>query len=274
MSTQRKPKLDNFLVNIAKYRGPIGLNLLVEVLGWDAQRLDPSKYKESDHRHFLITKNTFGDDERLQDVVCEVQNEIRKDLLSILKPELVTGGAVHQHVSPCRRALSDLIIKLNGFNWKEYLALYPGPKPVAKLAIFKLECEQAIDCGLLEIGNEKFSTWETTSFQSRTRHDFLRDRLYRILYLAIKSGEISKLRLCEYSKCGRFFVGKRRHCSEGCRIKFYNEDRRETFKENYKKRKLKRINQARKLYKKNNPIEEILEQTGLTFKALERAKII
>jgi hypothetical protein len=271
MSTQKKKNLGEIRVKISKDGGPTGLSLLAEVLNWDAERLNPSKYKKGDYRHFLITENRFKDDERLQDVVREVQNEIRKDLISILKPVPVTGWrANHQHVSPRLWALSDLIVKLNGFNWKDYLAIYPGPRPVTKLTTWGLEGEQKINCGALEMGNEKLSTYEITSFRSRNRRDFLRDRLYT----ALKDGRIfSRLRLCEYSKCQNFFISWGRHCSEKCRVKFYNEERRESVKKNYRTRKKQRINQAKLLHAMGRSIEEILDLTGLTYKALERAKV-
>lgn len=128
----------------------------------------------------------------------------------ILKPEPVTGWRATdpncRHVSPRRWALGDLIVKLNGFSWKEYLHIYPAPKPVARFVVHYLEREQVINCGMPEIDSEKFSIYESVSFGGNTtRKEFLRIGLYRIIYTALKTGEISRLRLCEYGKCQNFF---------------------------------------------------------------------
>lgn len=279
MSTQKKKNLDETRVKISKDRGPIGLPLLAEVLNWDAERLNLSKYKEGDYRRFLLVENPRLKTNGWRKDLREVQNEIRKDLIGILKPEPVTGWRATdpncRHVSPRRWALGDLIVKLNGFSWKEYLHIYPAPKPVARFVVHYLEREQVINCGMPEIDSEKFSIYESVSFGGNTtRKEFLRDRLYRIIYTALKTGEISRLRLCEYGKCQNFFVGRGRHCSEKCRITFYNEERREQFKKNYHMRKKQRLNQAKSLLKTKS-IDEVLERIpGLTYKALERASII
>ena len=72
-------------------KGPVGLDLLAEVLNWDPDRVDLSNFGVLDSRHRVLHKLTVEAKyaqakTEWRDILRSVQSEVRKDLLSLLEP--------------------------------------------------------------------------------------------------------------------------------------------------------------------------------------------
>jgi hypothetical protein len=104
-----------------------------------------------------------------------------------------------------------------------------------------------------------------------------RERLYWAIISALENGELARLRRCP--KCETYFLAedlKRRFCSQRCKDEFFNLEKAKTgyFKANRKERKKQRLNEARKLLKKGKSRQFVMEELGITRKALEKAGLI
>ena len=105
----------------------------------------------------------------------------------------------------------------------------------------------------------------------------VRKRVYWTIISALENGELAKLRPCPTCKT-YFFAAhlKRRFCSQRCKDEFFNLEKAKTgyFKENREQRKKNRIRDARKLLDKDKSEHYVMEELGITRKALERARLI
>jgi hypothetical protein len=105
----------------------------------------------------------------------------------------------------------------------------------------------------------------------------VRERLYWTIISALENGELARLRRCP--KCENYFLVedlKRKFCSQRCKDEFFNLEKAKTgyFKENREERKKQRLKKARKLLDKGESEDFVMEELGLTRKALERAGLI
>src|SRR5262249_51956012 len=105
----------------------------------------------------------------------------------------------------------------------------------------------------------------------------VRERLYGTIISALETGELAKLRRCP--NCEKYLLVeglKRRFCGQRCKDEFFNHQKAKTgyFKTNRKERKKLRLKEARTLLKKGKSERFVMEETGLTRKALERAGLI
>lgn len=225
-----------------KERGPVGLSLLVEVLNWDVDQLDPGCFKERDDRRALI--RSCHDDWRID--LREIQGELRHDLRGLLHPDPVK---IPKGLPSARfRNLSDLLAKLNSFPWPK--SGWREPTSYGVSVGNGLDGARKMDGASFEIDGERLGvrTYRLYGATSAS-YERARVRLYRIVYEALRSGEISKLRSCRNGKCRKFFILRRRECSNQCRTKMNNERlrRRGYFKNYYADQIQERLKQARRL---------------------------
>ena len=102
--------------------------------------------------------------------------------------------------------------------------------------------------------------------------------LYRYLDMALWTGEFTQLRICR--QCSKFFTSYRRDaqaCGPECNQEYHNSKGQKSgyFRRNYKQKKRKKLNEARRLLrKKKMTLDEIMEKTRLTKLALIREGIL
>src|SRR5262249_20502278 len=159
--------------------------------------------------------------------------------------------------------------------WQQRLGLDPIQKKRIHRGRFGFGTEGKILTGPrfeVQIAGETFWLSERSSYRHKMTAE---SQLYRIIYEAFRSGEISKLRICKNSLCRKLFFFARdtkQYCSDSCRTAISNEAKKAEgyFPDNYQKRKKARINMAKRLFRARKGVDEILEKTKLTQKALQR----
>ncbi len=277
---ERKKNFDSWRVKTFARVGPTGIALLAEFLNWDVDSIDPDSFKAMDFRHDLLKRwvhqcTTDNHDWRARMHV--IQQEIRTDIVSILHPSPLTAEEeVHETWSPRRTRLWHLLNKLASMKWHVH---------------WRLEWDD-LGRGAKQLTMEGLASWAANKFKLGAdtfaiKEEIdgplgLRGEIYGVLRAALKGGEIAKLRTCTNKSCGRFFVAKREkgeQCSEKCRNQINNDLRRAAgdFKKYYRQRMQTKIKRAKKMLGKEptqTTIKKTLQQTGLSRKALERARLI
>jgi hypothetical protein len=275
-------KRRNAVIEVSGVWGRVGLSLLLDVLSWDPETISPSAFKkreyqrqlidlvaaplnpiEAEHISQSIKRGDLDEQPSWRNNLRRAQDELRGDLLAILKPKsfLTPPGASAKSV-----CIAQLFRKMFGFHWQQGLFLGGGGKTNG------LESSTSF-----EIGGERFLCFEGIAFHGSglgERYLGFLQRLYWILYSAFKTNEISKLRHCDNDRCGKFFLGKRPQCSETCRSAVNNKSRRKYHKKRYKTQRTNKIEKAKRLLNRQTKIAEVIRLTGLTYKALERAKLV
>lgn len=276
-------KRRNASIEVSDVWGRLGLSLLLDVLSWDPDTISPSAFKKRDYRRQLIDflaaplnpieaehisqsikRGDLDEQPSWRNNLRRAQEELRGDLLAILKPKSLFTRM--RAVSAKRVCIALLFRKMFGFHWQQGLFLGGGEKP-----------NSLGSSTSFEIGGERFLCYEGIAFHgSRIGERYLGflQRLYWILYSAFKTNEISKLRHCDNERCGKFFLGKRPQCSEKCRSAVNNKSRRKYHKRRYKTQRKNKIEKAKRLLNRQKKTAEVIRLTGLTYKALERAKLV
>jgi hypothetical protein len=268
-------------IEVSDVWGRLGLSLLLDVLSWDPETINPSAFKKRDYRRQLldllaaplnpieaehisqsIKRGDLNEQPSWRNNLRRAQDEVRCDLLAILGPKsFVTRMRGASAKSVC---IAQLFRKMFGFHWQQGLFLGGRDSLGRRSTAF-------------EIGGERFLCYEGIAFHGSGPGEkylgFLQ-RLYWILYSAFKTNEISKLRHCDNERCGKFFLGKRPQCSEKCRSAVNNKSRRKYHKKRYKTQRENKIEKAKRLLNSQTKIAEVIRLTGLTHKALERAKLV
>jgi hypothetical protein len=269
---------------VLKDRGPVGLQLLAEVLNWDIQSVDPAKFGENEFRRHLICLASTGsiatlpNSDKWRPKLRAILEELRDDVMRLLEPREAAEKAPWLPDSQRLRNLTALLHKLSRFRWRESL----GPDPLGNrrtsgsTASIGLEGASLRRNTSFDVGGEQLGVVEHLRY-AETFERGVRERLYRIIYASLKSGDISKLRRCNNKQCRKFFIGKKPQCGEKCRSRVNNELRRKAayFSERYKDQKTNRLAKAERLLKQGKlSIEKIVRLTRLTRKALERKRLI
>jgi hypothetical protein len=256
-----------------------GLILLVELLNWEGAR--PAKTSglydlivdldlNPDGKvkfHEGITKEKLAEARQLKD-------EFIKDLSA-----LISGEGKRPW-----KDLDDLVDKISGLGLRPKLRLDPGEKMVHE-AQFQLTPgkfrhvigtqRKVTNPAYRHLGpNQRILVLHGTKWIVRRWYPEsapVRERLYWTISNALENGELAGLRMCP--TCKIFFLAadlRRRFCSQRCKDEFFNLEKAKTgyFKANRKERKKQRLNAARKLLDKGESEDSVMEQLGLTRKAL------
>jgi hypothetical protein len=255
--------------------GPVGLVLLAEVLTWNPRRIEPSNFKELDSRRRLldqlireIERRNKDRNERTdwRDELRSIQTALRNDILSILEPVQLTEEDFQYWNSyarpinffadpkkpPRENRLCILLAKLWLFQWRRDLIpvpwFYKGMAKRIKLTKWwsPLHGEHTLGLRVIEIDGDSLAVQE-----SLPRFRDVREELYFIIDTALRTKEFSKLRICKYRRCRKVFVVERRtgkHCSDRCRIRFNNEDRRTVLHDRYERLKKASLERAEKRF--------------------------
>jgi hypothetical protein len=231
-------------------KNSIDANLLLEVLNWNPDKINPSKIKKDDYRGCLIRMLAAPPSpETAQNIAKSIQRgdldgpsshwrkqlrdgqaEIRSQLLNILEPKPVNRS---NYGLPSARAFSIGILfkMLWSMHWIQGLFLDIGQSK-------QISAEEKGARVSFEIDGETFNVYERVGFTSNEGYSGFVQRLYWIIYNVIINGEISRIRVCQYKPCGSLFVAKRTrkpgsHCSITCRTRSSNESRTEKFHNRY-----------------------------------------
>lgn len=129
----------------------------------------------------------------------------------------------------------------------------------------------------LRLGDEVFiyTTSPAKALLSVSRGERKRRMTYWLLdQTLLPGGGFSQVRRCR--QCSKFFTSYRRKaeaCSPACNSDYHNTkyQREGKFMRSYYQRKKKKLIEARRLWKEKTPLDQIMDETGLTRLALIRA---
>jgi hypothetical protein len=267
--------LESWRVKTLEKTGPAGVALLADMLNWDMDQVDSASFGRFDFRLEIIRAAERENSGNWRTILKSIQLELRQDILGVIEGSAVPEDELlFDGMSPRQYRFWVLLDKINHMTWHLSLGFGFGrwSHNLGKEGFLNIE---RIHC---EFAGEKFMLVERVS---RSGDGGIRQDIYGILRVAIKIGEISKLRMCARPGCEKFFLKKRtnsQHCSEACRTSLNNKARTGYFRDTYMKRKNAKIALAKRLLKKVVPtpgnIRNVTTKTGLTQKALERAGLI
>ena len=105
------------------------------------------------------------------------------------------------------------------------------------------------------------------------------DYFYDMILEALKNNNLSLLKMCGNDNCLRFFVqvdARQGFCDAKCRYEFNNRQRSEKgyFSVRREKRKRSDLNKARRLLQTGKSVMQVVDETRLSKRILERAGLL